>query len=363
MLHRFTLLLSVILLSSPSEAEESRPSSKKDSIVYQEALRYGGWPANQGIWAWGDEVVVGFTAGWYKAVASGHAIDSSKPYEKWQARSLDGGATWSVEKPPQFANAGVMPNQTKLSQPLDFTAPAFALMFQTYNYNTGPSWFHVSTDRGRTWSAPFEFAVEGIEKIAARTDYLVLGPQDCLMFGSAAKSNGKEGRAFCARTIDGGITWKLASKIGVEPGGYAIMPSSLRLKSGAILTTIRRTEPKQDAFIEARLSDDLGAHWQNIGVPAPKIGSGNPPSLIALPDGRLCLCYGYRAKPYGIRARLSSDKGRTWGDEIILRDDALTSDLGYCRSIARTDGQILTVYYYNGPKPEDRTIQATRWKP
>ena len=32
---------------------------------------------------------------------------------------------------------------------------------------------------------------------------------------------------------------------------------------------------------------------------------GNPPMLLKLRDGRLCLTYGYRTQPYGIRARFS----------------------------------------------------------
>ena len=28
--------------------------------VYREAGRYARWPANNGVWIWGDEIVVGF---------------------------------------------------------------------------------------------------------------------------------------------------------------------------------------------------------------------------------------------------------------------------------------------------------------
>jgi len=33
--------------------------------------------------------------------------------------------------------------------------------------------------------------------------------------------------------------------------------------------------------------------------------------MIMLKDGLLAITYGYRSEPYGIRARLSSDKGQT----------------------------------------------------
>jgi hypothetical protein len=31
--------------------------------VYHRQGRFGGWPANHGIWSWGDEILVGFSAG------------------------------------------------------------------------------------------------------------------------------------------------------------------------------------------------------------------------------------------------------------------------------------------------------------
>ena len=41
--------------------------------VYREPGRYAGWPANYGIWSWGDEVVVAFTAGYPRDDAGFHA--------------------------------------------------------------------------------------------------------------------------------------------------------------------------------------------------------------------------------------------------------------------------------------------------
>jgi len=35
-------------------------------IVYRETGRYGGWPANHGMWSWGDEILVGFSQTYYK---------------------------------------------------------------------------------------------------------------------------------------------------------------------------------------------------------------------------------------------------------------------------------------------------------
>ena len=85
--------------------------------------------------------------------------------------------------------------------------------------------------------------------------------------------------------------------------------------------------------------------------------------MIRLHDGRVCLTYGYRAAPFGIRARLSDDGGRTWGDEIILRDDGGGRDVGYPRSVQRPDGMVVTVYYIHDNPKSDRYIAATIWDP
>ena len=340
-----------------------QPASKENVTIFNEPGRYGGWPANHGLWQWGDELVAGFEVAWFKHPVNDHAVDRSKPFECWQARSLDGGKTWKNETDLPFREIGREKPPVPLTEPMDFTAPDFALMFRFGGLHDGPSWFYVSKDRCHHWSGPYSFAVPGLEKICTRTDLIVLGRQDCLMFGSVAKKNdGKEGRVFCARTTDGGLTWKLVSLVGPEPvEGYAIMPSSVRLASGALITTIRQGGAKLNTVAVWR-SDDLGQHWTSLGEATPDIGS-NPPALVVLKDGRLCLSYGVRRKPFGARARISSDEGRTWGPEVMLRDDGLTGDLGYPRSLVRPDGKVFTIYYFNGPRDEDRTIQGTFFTP
>lgn len=349
--------------NTPAQAEAVtlQPATKENVIVYREPGRYGGWPANHGLWQWGDEIVVGFTATWYRETTTDHRIDRTKPSYEVQARSVDGGRTWKTEEDLPFSDRKTEAEPKALVEPIDFTTADFALMFRFGGLHVGPSWFYTSVDRCKSWQGPFRFAVEGVEGISTRTDLVVLGPRDCLMFGSCAKlSDNKEGRVFCARTLDGGLTWKLVSLIGEEPpaGGFAIMPSTVRLPSGALLTAIRRGKPEMN--IQIWRSDDLGATWSQLGDVTGNIG-GNPPAMLLLGDGRVCVTYGHRRKPTGVRARISADEGRTWSPEIILRDDGFDGDLGYPRSVLRPDGRVLTVYYFNGPRGEDRAIEGTFW--
>ncbi len=139
------------------------------------------------------------------------------------------------------------------------------------------------------------------------------------------------------------------------------MPSSVRLSKTRIISALRVRDGKSSIGVVA--SDDNGKTWSHLSDPAPDTGGmGNPPSMIRLKDGRICLTYGYRRAPYGVRARLSSDDGKSWGDEIVLRDDGIW-DLGYPRTTQRPDGKIVTVYYFAPAEDQERYIAATIWDP
>ncbi|HLJ18443.1 MAG TPA: sialidase family protein [Bryobacteraceae bacterium] len=343
----------------------SAGDAPKHKLVYREAGRFGGWPANHGIWSWGDEILVGFSAAYFKEQPPDrHQQDHDKPEEPRLARSLDGGETWTIEAPPGLlppAQGGHEPQDMK--KPMDFRHPGFAMTVRFLDSNTGPSLLWYSYDKGRTWKGPFRFPQFG-NGVAARTDYLINGKRDALVFLTAAKSNRKEGRPFCVHTIDGGLTWKFVSFIGEEPkDGFAIMPSTVRLSRRELLTMVRVKDGTENR-IDAYRSHDDGGTWQRQGAVADtgKFG-GNPPMLFKLRDGRLCLTYGYRAQPYSIRALLSHDQGRTWGGIVTIRDSAATWELGYTRSVQRPDGKIVTVYYFNDAPHNERFIAATIWDP
>ena len=356
-------------------------SQARHVLIYHKPGRFAGFPANHGIWRWRDEILVGFSAGDYKDLGPNrHAIDREKPEEHLLARSLDGGETWTIENP---AAQGVLvgaaggrhgtlppgvsePEPTDCPGGIDFTHRDFALTCRMTGTDSGQSRFYYSYDRGRRWKGPFKLPMFGQPGIAARTDYIINGPHDCLVFLTASKSNGREGRVICVRTYDGARSWRLIGKVGPEPEGYSIMPSSVRLSPKELVTTIRcraGADAQGKSWIEAWKSADDGQSWSLLNRPVPDTGEGNPPQLIALTDGRLCLTYGVRAAPYRICAKLSADAGRSWSDEIVLRDDGGNRDLGYVRSVQRPDGKIVTVYYFwdrkTGP---ERYLAATIWE-
>ena len=224
-------------------------------------------------------------------------------------------------------------------------------------------WFYVSHDRARTWRGPYRF--EGLDlAIAARTDVVPLGSHDALFMLTTAKSDGGEGRVFAARTQDGGRHFEFQGFVGEEPAGYTIMPASTRLPDDRIVTLVRRMgTTRAEGWIEGFASDDLGRTWSPLGRAVDHTGfGGNPAALAKADDGRLVLVYGCRRPPFGIRMRSSSDGGRTWGGESIIRDDGGTPDLGYPR-LVRLDGRtFLTVYYFCEGDGEERFIAGSMFE-
>ncbi len=365
-------------LESVNLQGESSVPSIKHVKVYFEKNRFGGWPANHGIWIWGNEILVGFSAGDYKDLGQDrHNIDREKPESHLFARSIDGGETWQIEdssKDGVLLPEGKMLHGTELPgvvKPvwrdcpggIDFKHSGFAMTLRMTDSDKGPSRFYYSYDRGKHWEGPFRLPDMGTSGVAARTDMIVVNSHECLFFLTAAKADGQEGRPFCARTVDGGKTFEFLSWIGQEPEGYAIMPSSVRLSKNELFSVIR-CSGKDHSRLAAYRSKDNGLHWDALQDPVADTGEGNPPSLIKLNDGRLCLTYGVRSHPYRMCAKLSSEHGDTWGEEIVLRDDGSSRDIGYPRSVQRPDGKVVTIYYFSDAKTgAERYIAATIWDP
>jgi hypothetical protein len=377
---------------------------KTSRTVASEPGRFKGWPANGGMWGWGDEMVVMYGDGTLDpSNPRGHAIDRSQPLYVEQARTLDGGRTWHPEPrvitkpgPPGYPWSGLDgPTISDLTEPVDFRHPDLALHFRAADYTYGASYWYYSYNRARTWQGPFRLPLFGLATVNARTDYIVNGPHDAMVFlsGSATEerpsdAQGFDGsRTFMVRTSDGGVTWQfVANTSRVASGGgeggvkNANMPSTARLSPTRLLSLSRNTdEPpgrRATGWIDAYLSEDDGRSWRflsRVGSPFP-FGS-TPPALTRLCTGDLVVTYGYRVDRrgrralqgdgagYGVRARVSRDEGVTWSDEVVLRDDGATWDLGYTRNQARPDGTIVTVYYFNRRPAGERTIDATVWDP
>ena len=236
---------------------------------------------------------MGFSAGYFKDNGPDrHAIDHDRPEEHLLARSRNGGATWTIENPAE--HGALIPAGTALhgitppglqERPwedcpggIDFTDPDFAMTIRMTDVNAGASRFSYS-DGSRTHLArPFRLPLFDQPGIAARTDYLVTGKHDCLLFLTAAKRDGQEGRPLCVKTTDGGKSWQFVAWIADEPPGYAIMPATVRLGASELLSAIRCHDGERN-WIDTYRSLDLGKSWKTRSNPGPGFGRRQPGQL------------------------------------------------------------------------------------
>jgi hypothetical protein len=350
-------------------------SGKRNVIVCYDPGRFCGWPANNGIWIWGDEILVGFFQGDYVDKDCSHSLGGNG--RSLLARSLDGGVTWGIEDPENFAGDGGQPKPAPGN--IDFSNPDFAM-------RCGGGSFFYSYDRGHNWKGPYSFGDFGLENnLTARTDYIVNGEKDCFVFLSVHEprvQSAVQDRTFCTRTTDGGKTFEFVSWMTDEPITIrSVMPSTVRVSANHLVSAMRRRfdvdiscgKKSRKCWIDVYESKDNGKSWQFLNQIADTGKSnGNPPSLARLKDGRLVMTYAYRGvcnkyrfreEFQGILARMSDDNGKTWGHEIILRDDARTWDIGYTQTVQRLDGKLFSAYYYTTEEHREQHIAGTIWDP
>ncbi len=356
-------------------------SAVKHFVVYHQNDKFAGWPANWGIWNWGEEILVGFTLGDHLDTERSHTFDRKSAFSKF-ARSKDGGLTWQLEDAYDQGitestvehNLGdkSIPAQN-LTDRIDFSHPDFALTFRMRTMRDGPTSFYYSYDRGSSWHGAYHLKVDFPERspagIVSRTDYIIDGPNTLTAFLTVGFRQGENDwrEVACVRTTDGGLTWNHVSWV-TPPGVNSIMPSSVRLSPERILTTIRRhAESKR---MVSYLSEDNGKSWSELPDPV-SLERSNPPALLQLKDNRLCLVYGQRTRQsttggIGIYVTYSSDEGTTWSKPKQIRgDDGANWDIGYLRAIERPDGKVVAVYYYNNAEAGEkyRYIAASVFDP
>jgi len=283
------------------------------------------------------------------------------------SRSTDGGRTW-LPRVTVLDRRGVDDRDSSVFQMSDGTV----LMCL-------PTVMCTSHDFGKTWSEPMPtpvFSPSGA--IEDEDGNIVYAGLMMVQGGFAQIGNRRANLMACAvyRSKDKGRSWQ---QVGIatytvrmrwpedflwqrEPS-LCIVPSKFY-----VMCTCNRM--RGDGFLRIIRSTDRGRSWGPI-IKTPVWGK--PGHLLALKDGRLLMTYGYRRPPWGVRACLSSDYGKTWDmeNEIIIRMDGGTptgqprkvgnSDLGYPVSIRLDDRRIFTVYYFN-KDGSNAFIAGTFWE-
>ncbi len=321
---------------------------------------YFGWPSITKLD--GDRMI---------AVSSGFRAAHVDPFGKvvgWI--SEDGGLTWSepfviVDTVLDDRDAGVIYWKGKI---------IVSWFTHTKNYYSSmPAWaehcaaisdeeeakvlggnYVISEDGGKTWSEVYNFPIFSphgmIETPEGDLAYIGYYGYD---------KNTKNFIEIGMATSSDGIHWSPVKIIADHKTKIQYVfeePHAIYTDDGTLIVMLRTDKGIYQC--ELAKGSDTFTEFRKICTAA-----NTPPHLMRQSDGTLILTYGYRADPYGVRARLSYDNGQTWSREIIVSTSAFEGDMGYACSVERSDGAIVTVYYQKASRGDINTsIMRTIWR-
>jgi hypothetical protein len=182
---------------------------------------------------------------------------------------------------------------------------------------------------------------------------------DLLLPVTARRTEGGQGQGVVLRSRDGAESWGEPVCITDDgPEDIDYQETRLLLCPSGDLLAMHRT-PTGNYYRNG--SSDGGHTWGATHDTGIWCGGSSPPDLRLLADGRVLLSRGYRREPFGVRVYLSEDEGRTWPEEIVLRDEGPDRDVGYPSTVQLDEGRLLTVYYWHG-EDQIRHLQGTIWE-
>jgi len=177
------------------------------------------------------------------------------------------------------------------------------------------------------------------------------------------------GDVFILETNDYGKTWKEIANIKALQEYLFTEPNLYKTESGKLVILIRShrkfdnniydAENIRSAPLITSESFDNGKTWSEPILR--KFYSPSPYHLLKLKSGNVLVTYGYRYRPFGLRAFLLNGECTNFDEtpDIILRDDGLGTDIGYSSSILLKNGSILITYYYYDEENGLRYIAGT----
>ncbi len=224
------------------------------------------------------------------------------------------------------------------------------------------TWMLRSTDGGRTWSDKIDCGVGSPHGPTVLRDGRLLFVGNLKSDPDLAHAGTAYGRSLGAMlSDDDGESWSRGGAISQREGdalGTYHEPHAVQAADGRILVHIRNHSRQDPGHLLQSESTDGG---KTFSQPRDTGIVGLPPHLLRLRDGRLLCTYGYRIPPYGNRAVVSEDDGRTWGEPMILDEKPDVRDLGYPSTVALDDGTLLSLWYERLPGDRQASLQAAKW--
>lgn len=369
------LLIPALARASAGAERFGKPKQIADvehMVVYRRDTEFAGWPHVMGYWNMGDGEILQQIRSVTTAYANPDAIAHNNlgsgggVTKMLSFRSKDYGRTWTGPEDNIFGK--IDPGMAKAKRmgdllPIDYLDKNVliannATAFAAPNSKTI---VRVSKDRGHTWSPPIEAPLDGLQSASGMNSVLIRPDGTALIWLIEVK-NGFD-RHPCAFALPPrGLDFHFMSFVTPKEDTYGntagdwkppyafagqhwFYPRGYMLPNGRMLCVLRSQRgPEGVMWTDVHKSDDGGRTWSFLS----RVNDfGAPGSLVVKKDGRLVMVYGYRLMPSGIRAKVSEDGGKTWGPELIVRDDGGSWDLGYPNAWEMNDGRICTIYYFN----------------
>ncbi len=137
-------------------------------------------------------------------------------------------------------------------------------------------------------------------------------------------------------------------------------PYAVELDDGTLLCHIRAQLSGKYFTIYQSESKDGGKMWSKPEKLFADRG-GAPSHILKCKDGTLVCTYGFRVAPYGIRAMISEDGGKTWEKDLDIYINGVSFDIGYPSTVELSDGTFITVFYAHTESDGPARIMQQHW--
>ena len=266
-------------------------------------------------------------AAWYSYDGSNELVGSSI----WMARRAAGQSRWSepwlhIDRPIGDGN------------PVLYAEGDRVWLFQAVvpaGWATAHIEFQVSTDRGRTWSAPRVLtdrlgANVRFAPLRTASGELLLPVYDDLLGGALFYAS------------DDGLRWRLRGGVSTGLVGFNLQPALVQLADGRLIAFMRN---RRRGSLLVSVSGDAGRRWTRPAVtvlPNPDA----PAAVLRLADGRLVMVFNpsaTRRRPLALS--VSRDGGVTWTSPRVLVD--APGEHSYPALVQAADGRVHIVYSHD----------------
>lgn len=360
----------VCSFSAPLARAASPVTKTHDAVIYEDAKFYSAFPSI--VRRADGELLMAFRRAPERRQLGENSTSHTDPSSHLVlVRSIDNGATWSREPELIYAHPFGGSQDPCMVQLRDGTIlctsyawlplqpGAFAKLPQPIarhgNFAFLGGFILRSTNGGASWQPPIvppaplgEMNRDVFGKpLPAYNRGAMCEGADGRIFWVVASASATNGPSRTGTHLmiseDKGLTWKYSCPVAADPKITANETSIYETPKRDLVAFVRTEQFNDQTLIARSTNGGASFTWREAGF------RGHPHHALRLPDNRVLLVYGYRHKPFGIRARVLDAEctNTATAEEIVLRDDGGNGDLGYPWATMVSEKRALVVYYFN----------------